>query len=95
MDPATSPQRRPVTRRTALHVPREPIHLPRLLAAVLALAISVLATSTTALDLSKMQTLIPGQTAFARDPATGENFKMYFGNDKIVSEIHKDGNIRP
>jgi len=94
MDPMTSPQRRPVTRRTVWKLLLESIRLPRLLSTVLAFAIGGLAVSTAALDLSKMQNLIPGRTAFARDPATGENFRMYFGNDKVVSEIHKDGNIR-
>jgi len=70
------------------------MRLPKLSAAVLLLVIGSLATAVLALDLSNMQNLIPGQTAYARNPKTGADFKMYFGNDKVVSEIHADGSIR-
>jgi hypothetical protein len=43
------------------------------------------------LDLSQMQNVIPGKTAYGHDVKNDQKFRMYFGIDHVVTEFPDEG----
>jgi len=46
------------------------------------------------LDLSQMQDVIPGKTAYGRYMENDQKFHMYFGLDRVVTELSDEGSPR-